>query len=140
MRICRSIFKFGLETGIVLHNPFSKIKGGKEVNKELMYYVDRGKFSRLLSACCDDRERLLLALARFGGLRIPSEVRYLRFCDISDTIIRVSADTKTGAREVPLFLEIKEIFCRLAVSADPEELIFANVSKDRCRKLLRVSL
>ena len=137
MRICRSIFKFGLESGLLLHNPFSKLKGGKEENSELMYYVDRGKFSRLLLFCCDDRERLILALARYGGLRIPSEIRNLRFCDISDTLIRVSKDTKTGAREVPLFSEIKEIFCRLEGVVDPAGLVLGNISKDSCRRLLK---
>ena len=63
--------------------------------------------------CRDDYDRLLLALARFGGLRIPSEVRLLRFGDFKENVILIHPETKTGAREIPLFGEIREIVDRI---------------------------
>jgi len=83
-------------------------------------------------ACCrDDYDRLLLALARFGGLRIPSEVQHLRYCDFTESVIRIHEDTKTGAREVPLFGEIREIFDRVKLGKVPAQFtepIFVNLS------------
>ena len=46
-------------------------------------------------------------------MRIPSEIRNLRYSDFDGNVIRIHQDTKTGAREVPLFREIREIFDRL---------------------------
>ena len=87
--------------------------------------------------CRDDRDRLLLALARFGGLRIPSEIRHLRYCDFVDNVIRIHQDTKTGAREVPFFGEIREIFERIVVNLGknvlPADLVFFNFGNFRDR-------
>jgi hypothetical protein len=92
-----------------------------------------------MPACRDDYDRLLLALARFCGLRISSEVKGLRFCDFTDTEIRIHQDTKTGARTVPLFAEVRGIYDRVVnlrkVTGhfSPGELVFAELRNYRQR-------
>ena len=135
LRACKSIFKFGIDKGILLHNPFEKIGRNSEANLDRMIYIDRDKFERLLTFCRDDRERLILALARLGGFRIPSEIRHLRFRDFNETIIRIRENTKTGFREVPLFLEINRIFRRL--SGRPDDLVFGTVLQNGPRDMLK---
>jgi hypothetical protein len=99
----------------LLKNPFAKVRGGTEVNLKRQHYIDRQVIKRVMDFCDNDSDRLILALARFGGLRIPSEIQDLRFGDFVDDVIKIHKDTKTGAREVPLFHEIKEVFDRLTV-------------------------
>jgi site-specific recombinase XerD len=140
LRRCRSIFKFAVDTGRLVKNPFEKVSGNAEVNLSRQVYVARDMIFRVMACCRDDYDRLILALARFGGLRIPSEIRHLRYCDFTDTVIRIHEDTKTGAREVPLFGEIREIFEHLTQAglskenpADSSWRIFANVGDFRTR-------
>jgi len=87
--------------------------------------------------CRDDYDQLLLALARFGGLRIPSEVRLLRFSDFKENVILIHPETKTGTREIPLFGEIREIIDRiqadLGKNYQPSDLVFAQLGGFRKR-------
>jgi hypothetical protein len=120
---CRIIFRYAVELGIISRNPFSQVRRGQRTNEFRQYYVERETINKVLTACENDFERLIIVLARFGGLRIPSEIRHLRYGDFTDTVIKIHQDTKTGAREVPLFREIKEVFRRL--SGTPGDLIFS---------------
>jgi site-specific recombinase XerC len=136
-RACRSIFKFAVDSDRLSKNPFVGIASGIEVNPARQVYVDRKTICRVMSCCRDDYDRLLLALARFGGLRIPSEIRQLRFCDFAGDVIRIHPETKTGSREVPLFGEIREILSRLVnlgkEPADSSRLIFGDLGDFRRR-------
>jgi site-specific recombinase XerD len=122
MVACRTMFKLAVKLGIVTENPFSEIKLGERVNTSRQYYVSRETIENVLKFCNDDRERLVIVLARFAGFRIPSELKHLRFGDFKNDIIIVHEDTKTGFREVPLFREVKEVFERLSGRSD--ELVF----------------
>jgi hypothetical protein len=126
---CRAIFDYAVNEGIISVDPFSEIYRGQRTNEERQYYIERETIDKILSACTDNFERLVIVLARYAGFRIPSEIRHLRYRDFTNTLIRVHKDTKTGARDVPLFCEVKEIFSRL--SGPPDELIFTGfLSKD----------
>ena len=136
LRRCRSVFKSAVDAGWLVKNPFDKITVNAEVNLSRQVYIDRKTLSKVMANCRNDHDRLLLALARFGGLRIPSEIRQLRYCDFTDRVIRIHEDTKTGAREVPLFGEIREIFDRIVAAAQPSESsgrIFVNLGDFRPR-------
>jgi site-specific recombinase XerD len=122
---CRTIFSYAVELGVILSDPFATIYRGERTNEVRQYYVDRPTIDKVLSACTDDFERLVVVLARYGGLRIPSEIRKLRFGDFTDTLIKIHKDTKTGARDVPLFREVKEIFSRL--SGESDDLVFSGM-------------
>jgi hypothetical protein len=118
------MFSYGVSLGIVTENPFLSIPCDRKLTNSLrQHYVERATITKILEKCNDDRDRLIIVLARFGGLRIPSEIQKLRFCDFTETVIKIHEDTKTGSREVPLFREIREIFSRL--SGEPQELIFS---------------
>jgi integrase len=121
---CRAIFDYAVSKGVIAVDPFSNIYRGQRTNEERMYYVERDVIAKVLSYCSDNYERLIVVLARYGGLRIPSEIRNIRYRDFADTIIKIHKDTKTGARDVPLFREIKDVFSRL--SGSPDDLIFSD--------------
>ncbi len=121
----RNVFSLAIERGLLAQNPFQKISCGKDFNPLRHFFVTRSVISKILEHCRNDYERLALVLGRFGGLRIPSEVKDLTFADFANDKIRIHEDTKTGARFVPLFAEIREIFERLAADHSPDERIFA---------------
>jgi site-specific recombinase XerC len=128
IRYCRTIFDFAVSAALLSKNPFVGVKSSVEVNEERHVYVDRETIHKVMACCRDDHDRLLLALARFGGLRIPSEIRHMRYSDFTENVIRVHKNTKTGAREVPFFCEIRKIFDRIVAvqgkDFKPSALVF----------------
>jgi len=142
---CRTIFKYAVESDWLVKNPFVGIPASLDFNLDRQVYVDRKTIHKVMEHCRDDHDRLLLALARFGGFRIPSEVRLLRFSDFTENVIQIHRETKTGAREVPLFSEIREIFNRIIVnlgnSFQPSGFVFGNFGNLRNRIIaaIRVS-
>jgi hypothetical protein len=120
---CRNIFSYAVSLKVIFSDPFLSVRRGQCTNDDRHFYVDRQTIDVVLSACTNDFERLVIVLARYGGLRIPSEISKLRYRDFTETLIRIHKETKTGERDVPLFREVREIFGRL--SGDPEDLIFS---------------
>jgi hypothetical protein len=130
---CRALFSFAVGLGVVSSNPFLTIRRGQRTNDERQHYVDRSTIDKVLAGCTDDFERLIIVLARYGGLRIPSEIRELRYGDFTETLIKIHKDTKTGARDVPLFREVKEVFSLLQRSGSSDELIFSEFLSKCCQ-------
>jgi hypothetical protein len=124
VRMCRTIFQFGVDSGLMLRNPFYKVKCGSDVNVQRQEYVERSRVMRVVEACSSEEDRFVLLLARFAGLRIPSEIRYMKFGDFTGDRFSVHPDTKTGPREVPFFEELRESFERLRKGRLKEDLIF----------------
>ena len=76
--------------------------------------VDRDAIKKVIDACSDYEWRLLIALARFGGLRCPSETLELRWGDIDWEKGRMTVRSKKtehhegkASREVPIFPELR---------------------------------
>jgi integrase len=125
---CRAIFRYAVGLGTIFSSPFEGVRRGQRTNESRQFYVSRDMIDKVLSACADDRERLVVVLARYGGLRIPSEIERLTFGDFTETRFHIHEDTKTGAREVPLFHEIREVFERLSGSSS-ERIFTGKLSK-----------
>ena len=83
-------------------------------HKEREFFVDRGMSQKVLEACPDAEWEMLFALARFGGLRNPSETLLLTWDDIDFDRSRItvhSPKTKRyegkDTRVIPLFPELR---------------------------------
>ncbi|RIK80286.1 MAG: hypothetical protein DCC68_11280 [Planctomycetota bacterium] len=59
-------------------NPFADLKSTVRPNPSRFYFIRRDEAQKVLDACPDAQWRLIFALARFGGLRVPSEIVELR--------------------------------------------------------------
>ena len=94
-------------------NPFTDIKAGAQTNRDRMHFVSREDIAKVLEACPTNEWRLIFTLARFGGLRCPSELLALRWGDINwergRIVVRCvkTADAGRAERVIPLFDEIK---------------------------------
>ncbi len=89
-------------------SPFASLKGGDESNSDRQRFVDRDTAHKVLEACPDADWRLIFSLARFGGLRCPSEVLALRWSDVNWAEGKLRIDSsKTGLRFCPIFPELR---------------------------------
>lgn len=109
LRDYKRIFRKATKAGFVKENPFEDLKsGGKQTDKLRQKYVERKRIWSILERLDPVKDadlRFVVALARFGGLRIPSEIRRLKFADFDfeEGFFYIDEKTKTGARRVPLF-------------------------------------
>ena len=111
----KQFFEHAVDMGLITKNPFSKLKIPSQANPKRLFFVDKETCQKVLDACPDLQWRLIFSLARFGGLRIPSELVGLKWEDVfwNEKKIRV-ASTKTehfagkDHRWVPLFPQILE--------------------------------
>ena len=110
----RQFWRKGNEWGLVAGNPFSSVRAGAMDNPDRLEFVSREVVAKVMEACPDRHWRLLVALARFGGLRTPSEPFAMRVDDIDWAAgkLRVRS-SKTehlrggGIRYCPIFPELK---------------------------------
>lgn len=97
----------------ISENPFTGLKSAAIANESRRYFLSRQDAEKILAACPDAEWRLIFALARFGGLRTPSETLALKWSDIGeDRIVVHSSKTARhegkGVRILPLFPELRE--------------------------------
>lgn len=107
----RQFFADAVDRRLIAENPFKNIKAGKQSNEARMEYITRETIQKVIDACPDAEWRLLFAMARFGGLRIPSEIRVMQWGHVGKDRFTVHS-SKTehhdggDSRVVPLFPEL----------------------------------
>ena len=106
---CRQMFRKSVKERQLTENPFDGFPT-TVIGWLKEYFITNEKAQAILAKCPDHHWRLYFALARYGGLRIPSEIRGLRWSDVNweDGVIRVlSPKTKRfpnqAERKIPLF-------------------------------------
>ncbi len=111
----RSFFRWALRRGLADSNPFLDLRAGAQVNPERSAFVDRATIAKVLNAAPDAEWRLLIALSRFGGLRVPSEPLALTWHHVDWENMRLTVRSPKTAhhagkasRMVPIFPEITE--------------------------------
>ncbi len=133
-----------VELGLIGSNPFltPAIRRSVPANPEKHFYLDPQSAERII-ACCEDAERaLMFALARFGGLRLPSESLDLRWADVdlAKGVMKIRSPKlrgrKNAVREVPIFPPLQAALLR-AKAQSTSEYLLPNL---RLHKNLAVSL
>lgn len=110
---CRQMLKAAIDDGLLEKNPLSGIKIDLSSDKSKNRYIDAAMSKAIIEACPDQEWRAIFALARYGGLRCPSEVLRLRWSDINWERGRFkihATNTKRagkGERVAPLFPELR---------------------------------
>lgn len=123
----KTIFHKAKRWGLVADNVFAELQGGGQANEARKYFVTPADANKLLEACPDAEWRAIVALSRFGGLRIPSETDGLTWADVNwekGTLHVKSPKTAHHAgqasRTVPLFPELRKALMELFEAAEPE--------------------
>ena len=114
-RYAREFFNAAITRGLIEKNPFSHIKGLAVVgNRARRVFIPESEILRVLDAIPCPQFRLIVALARFAGLRIPSEALTLRWSDIDwehDRVVIHASKTERaangGIRVIPIFARLR---------------------------------
>ena len=115
-RRCKRIKQFmaaAVKKRLLIENPFDDIPTSDRVNKARQHFISKDDIYRVIDACPDAQWRLIFALARFGGLRMPSELLPLTWEDVNwseNKILIHSPKTEhidgKESRLMPLFPEL----------------------------------
>ena len=118
-------------------NPIDGVSRGSFINKDKDREVTIGEYYRLLENCPCQEWRVIIALARIGGLR-PSEILRLRWADVFWETFRfrvMSSKTERykgkEKREVPLFALLRVELERLSASEASKDKEFV-INRYRC--------
>lgn len=128
----KQFFRAAVRRRLIQENPFQDMKhlivGASP--KERLRFIDQEITARVMRACPDSHWRTIFALARYGGLRVPSEICILKWSDIDwkngRVLINCQKTKGHGGREfrvLPLFSELRRELAAWRAEA-PEEREF----------------
>jgi len=114
LRLARQFFAVALRRELVERNPFAGIRETATPNLARRVFVPAETIYRVIDAAPDAEWRLLIALARFGGLRVPSEPLAMTWSDVDwegrRFIVRACKTEHHeggGIRVVPIFTALR---------------------------------
>lgn len=115
----RQLFAAAVRDRLLEINPMAGIDAAAPHDRSRESYITP-EASRKIIAACDPQLACLFALARFGGLRVPSEPLAMRLTDVDLPSGRFTIpDGKTGSRVVPISPELRPHLERLHDLAPP---------------------
>jgi len=124
--MARQFFNAAIRQRIIRENPFRDIKCNVRAMPDRFFYVTREMALKVLDACPNIQWKVIFALARFGGLRCPSEIQGLMWEDVDfgNSRIRVRSPKtehhENGAsRIIPLFPELEPLLLEAMAAAEP---------------------
>jgi len=126
--ITRQFFNAAVDAEIITRNPFKSkaLPVSVKANESKFFFVTPEIAQKALEACPDNQWRLIFGLARYGGLRCPSEVLRLKWVDIDwarrrFTVYSPKTEHHPGQdkRVVPIFPELMPLFQAAFDDAEP---------------------
>lgn len=151
----KQFFALAVDEGLILRNPFRNMHGTSMTDTSRFHYLSLEDTKKIMDEISDPKLRLIFVLARFGGLRITSELRYMEWRDVDLTsnkfYVKMPKKTSKHAqaagnfvtRAVPLFPEVRQAFMDYFESL-PEgapALVFGNMKftslRDKFKPFLR---
>ncbi len=112
--LARTFFKDAVRRKLIDENPFDDVVGGPSHNSARQRIIDQATIAKVIDACPNAEWRLLVALSRFGGVRVPSEPCSMKWRDIDWSGNRMTVHSpKTehhsgkAERVVPIFTELR---------------------------------
>ncbi len=122
----KQFFAFAVKKNLVPANPFADLKSAATGNPKRFAFVSREQVAAVLEACPDADWRLVVALARFGGLRCPSEPFALKWADVDwergrMTVTSPKTEHHEGkdCRLTPIFPELRPFLEEARDRAEP---------------------
>ncbi len=112
--LARTFFKDAVRRKLITENPFDDVVGGPSHNPDRQHFIDHDTISKVLEFALTAEWKLLIAMSRFGGVRVPSEPCSMKWRDIDWSGNRMTVHSpKTehhvgkATRLVPIFSELR---------------------------------
>lgn len=112
-QIAKQYFAAAVRARLIDSNPFAELPATVLANQDRQHFIPRETADKVLAACPNAEWRLIFALARYGGLRCPSEHLALTWdCVLWDQQRLRVLSPKTehypgkASRVIPLFPEL----------------------------------
>ncbi len=122
----KQFFARAIRQKLAESNPFTALPSSSRPNPARMVFVSQADVEKVIEACPDTQWKAIFALARYGGLRCPSEILSLQWQDVNWERGRMLVRSpKTERREggesrfVPLFPELRAILLEAFEEAEP---------------------
>ena len=129
MGIAKQFFRAAVRKKLITENPFAGQATVVRENTKRNYLVTREEIDLILDICPDAAWRLMIAMARYGGLRCASEIERLKWSDINWDKERFTVHaSKTehhadgGVRVVPIFPELAPYLQDAYDAAEPGDV------------------
>ena len=123
--MARQFFRTGVRRKLLGSNPFADLQSGVRGNPERQFFVVREDAEKILDACPNIEWKLIFSLARYAGLRTPSETLLLRWGDVlwdEGKLFVRSPKTEHHpggeSRYIPLFPELKPLLLEALEAAE----------------------
>jgi len=112
-QFAKMFMSVAVKRNLIPKNPFIGLVGTVVAVPDRQFFIPRDSVTALLEQCHGAEYRLLLIMARYMGVRVPSEIVPMRWCDVDWEKMRIiitSPKTKRhkgGDRRVcPIFPEV----------------------------------
>ncbi len=133
MRCVRHFFEVAKRRKVIAENPFAHIKGAIKGDPARRVIIPESSIRRVLDYVIDPEWRLLIGLAYYGGLRVPSEPLAMKWDDVNfggekeppRFVVRASKTEhwmSGGIRIVPMFPELVPLFQAVFDQAEEGEV------------------
>ena len=126
----RQMFRHAVRKRLLAESPFAAVRIPSQVNKSREEFVNRETIAQVMDAAPDLEWRVIIALARYGGLRTPSELLALQWSQVDWSRDRVTIFSPKlehlpsgGFRTIPLFPELRAVLAD-AFDAAPEGSVY----------------
>lgn len=140
VNVARQFFEAACRLKMIGENPFKGVKGGVQRNAARMVFVEVPWVDAIIEECKNPDWKLLILLARYGGLRIPSEIQKLTWEHVDFKKSRILVHClKTEHHEgketryVPIFDELEKPLREAFAASSPDEpFVIANPALRGC--------
>jgi len=113
VKVARQAFKAAVRWRLLAESPFAGVRPGSQRNKARQFFLSRADAATVIAGCGDTDLATAFALARFGGLRVPSEAVALKWSDVDEAggrfrVTSPKTERHPGGEQrwVPLFPEL----------------------------------
>lgn len=134
---CKQFFAAARKKRLIDENPFDGIPMSTLYSNKRQQFISHDDIQKVIDACPNNEWRLIFALARYGGLRIPSELYGLTWDDIlwdKSRFIIHSPKTEhiegKATRICPLFPELEFYLMEAFQQARPGQKKVLNLNLD----------